>query len=271
MIKFSNIHTHTVYCDGKNTPEEMIERAEQLGFVSLGFSGHASQNLNHFYGLRDEQAYIAKIRELQAKNDRIRIHLGVELDQCAHCDREKYDYVMMGLHYFIRDGLVYPLDGLRSRIQAGIDNLFYGNSTDAAKAYFRNVAEQCERLKPDVMAHYDVIAKNNEDGTLFDIEDPAYQKASIEPLEVFKAQGVLLEVNTGAMARGYRTTPYPYPCVMKRWQEMGGKVILGSDCHNRDFLNHGFDMAVEYIRAMGFKTITRLGGFGEERFVEDKI
>ena len=81
MIKYSNVHTHTVYCDGKNTPEEMIERAEELGFVSLGFSGHGSQNLNHFFGLRDEQAYIAKVRELAAKNNRIRIHLGVELDE----------------------------------------------------------------------------------------------------------------------------------------------------------------------------------------------
>ena len=32
-MKFSNVHTHTVFCDGKNTPEEMIERAQELGFV----------------------------------------------------------------------------------------------------------------------------------------------------------------------------------------------------------------------------------------------
>ena len=270
MIRFSNVHTHTVYCDGKNTPEEMIARAQELGFVSLGFSGHGSQNLNHFFGLRDEQAYIQKISELKEKSG-IRIHLGVELDECAHCDREKYDYVMMGLHYFIRDGLVYPLDGLRARIQAGIDTLYFGNANDAAKAYYRKVAEKCELLKPDVMAHYDIITKNNEDGTLFDIDDPIYQRAALEPLEVFRAQGVLLEVNTGAMARGYRTTPYPSPFIMKRWKEMGGKVILGSDCHNKDFLNHGFDMAVEFIKEMGFKKISRLGGFGEELFVEEEI
>ena len=56
-----------------------------------------------------------------------------------------------------------------------------------------------------------------------------------------------------------------------RLEEMGGKVILGSDCHNRDFLNHGFDMAIEYIKSMGFKTIARLGGFGEPLFVEDEL
>jgi predicted metal-binding protein len=31
MIK-SNFHTHTTFCDGKNTPREMVERALELGF-----------------------------------------------------------------------------------------------------------------------------------------------------------------------------------------------------------------------------------------------
>ena len=36
-----NLHTHSTFCDGKNTPREMIEAAIALGFNSLGFSGHA--------------------------------------------------------------------------------------------------------------------------------------------------------------------------------------------------------------------------------------
>ena len=37
MIK-ANFHTHTTMCDGKNTAEEMAERAVVLGFNQLGFS-----------------------------------------------------------------------------------------------------------------------------------------------------------------------------------------------------------------------------------------
>ena len=94
-MKYSNLHTHCVFCDGKNTPEDMIARAEELGFVSLGFSSHASQTMNSFWGLRNELGYIEKIRALAAENDRIRIHLGVELDTVAHCEREKYDYILV--------------------------------------------------------------------------------------------------------------------------------------------------------------------------------
>ncbi len=269
-MKFSNPHTHTVFCDGKNTPEEMIERALELGFVSLGFSGHAPQTANNFFGLRDEQAYIAAIREMK-KDERIRIHLGVELDTVASCDRQAYDYVMMGIHYLLKDDLVYPVDGKRERIQAGIDDLYGGDAIAAAKAYFRSVAEGCERLKPDIVAHYDLFCKNNEDGTLVDIDAPEYRAAALEALDAVKACGALLEVNTGAMARGYRTTPYPYPFVLKRWKEMGGRVILGSDCHNKDFLNHGFEVALELIRSAGFKSVWRLGSFGEELFAEEAL
>ena len=39
MQKFS-LHTHTIGFDGRNTEEEMLARAKQLGWKHLGFSNH---------------------------------------------------------------------------------------------------------------------------------------------------------------------------------------------------------------------------------------
>ena len=36
-----NYHTHTCFCDGKDTPEEMVLEAIRLGCKALGFSGHS--------------------------------------------------------------------------------------------------------------------------------------------------------------------------------------------------------------------------------------
>ena len=36
-----NYHTHTTYCDGKNTAEEMVQQAISLGISQIGFSGHS--------------------------------------------------------------------------------------------------------------------------------------------------------------------------------------------------------------------------------------
>ena len=36
----SNFHTHSVFCDGDNTLEEIATSAIEKGFTALGFSGH---------------------------------------------------------------------------------------------------------------------------------------------------------------------------------------------------------------------------------------
>ena len=36
-----NYHTHTTYCDGKSTAEEMVQKAIEHGLSELGFSGHS--------------------------------------------------------------------------------------------------------------------------------------------------------------------------------------------------------------------------------------
>ena len=41
MRPVADFHMHTVFCDGKNTPEEILEKAIELGFDSIGFSSHA--------------------------------------------------------------------------------------------------------------------------------------------------------------------------------------------------------------------------------------
>ena len=37
---FEDFHTHTTFCDGKNTPEEMVLAAIEKGMPRIGFSGH---------------------------------------------------------------------------------------------------------------------------------------------------------------------------------------------------------------------------------------
>ena len=77
-----NMHTHSVYCDGKDRPEEMIQTALEKGFTILGFSGHgfspydtASMSAEH------TRSYIDEINALKQKyQDRITIFLGIEQD-----------------------------------------------------------------------------------------------------------------------------------------------------------------------------------------------
>ena len=100
-MKYSNIHTHTTFSDGKNTPEEMIERAKELGFVSLGFSDHSETVFDPHYCMASEKysLYRSKISELKEKEEKVKEKQEKEerkekekQEKKEHKDQEKKDH-----------------------------------------------------------------------------------------------------------------------------------------------------------------------------------
>lgn len=61
------------------------------------------------------------------------------------------------------------------------------------------------------------------------------------------------------MARGYLTTPYPTLELLCAWRELGGRITLTSDCHDRRYLAHAFPQAAALAQQAGFRTALRLG------------
>lgn len=53
MYQKQNLHTHTCFCDGKDTPEELIQEALKRGFDSLGFVPTLVTNATTFGMMRD--------------------------------------------------------------------------------------------------------------------------------------------------------------------------------------------------------------------------
>ena len=98
--KKCNFHTHTQFCDGKNTAEEMVIAAINAGINVLGFSGHCIHPLNpEFYKPVDDiwhmpsdkiQDYVNEVLRLKDKYaDKIQIMLGFEADYFSAPEYEK--------------------------------------------------------------------------------------------------------------------------------------------------------------------------------------
>ena len=268
-MKKSNLHTHTVMCDGRDTVRHMADRAYGKGFVSLGFSGHGKQTCNRF-GIRDEHEYAAEVLEAaRAYEGRMRVWLGVEQDYYGVCGI-KYDYRLGAVHYLTGDdGTLYGIDHSLDTFSELFAH-FGGDIRSLARAYYGKVYEMAVKNRPDVIVHYDLICKFNENNRFFDEEDPVYRRIALETLEAIYPLCDMLEVNTGAMARLWRTRPYPTPELLGRWRELGGRVIIGSDCHDAETLDWGFDAARALIEGAGYKTVWRLGD-ADELFVEDEL
>ena len=84
-------------------------------------------------------------------------------------------------------------------------------------------------LKPDILAHIDLIKKLNANGEFFDEESPRYKAAALKALQAAKANDCLLEVNTGSVYRGYRKDFYPGPWLLgecRRWAVRSSSLLI---------------------------------------------
>ena len=107
----SNVHTHTVFCDGRDTPREMAEEALRRGFCSLGFSSHSPIPYESSWGMRDEQGYLQEIASLKEEyRGRLEIACGIEWDLDSAIDPGRYDYTISSVHQIHHEGKVYALD-----------------------------------------------------------------------------------------------------------------------------------------------------------------
>ena len=54
----TNYHTHSIFSYGKNTPEEIVQKAIEKGFGAVGFSDHAPTIYDLSYCMQDLMGYI---------------------------------------------------------------------------------------------------------------------------------------------------------------------------------------------------------------------
>ena len=263
MIR-QNLHTHTTFCDGKNTPEEMARAALTLGMDSLGFSGHSPLPGGDWV-MREEDVprYRRTVLELREKYaPELEIFLGLEQDILSPLPGEGYDYLIGSVHALEREGTLVSVDESRDSFCQGVERWFGGDPLTFAEKYYRQVGAVAEKTGCQIVGHFDLVCKFNEGNCLFDTGHPRYRTAVMEALERLRDREVILELNTGAMSRGYRGAPYPDSWILKKAREMGFPICLSSDAHSADSLMYAFPQAAKLARSCGYQEamyLTRQG------------
>ena len=267
MFYPQNLHTHTTFCDGKHSCEEMILKAKAIGLTSLGFSGHShspyikSNSSMSPDGTKEYQKEVARLKKKY--EGEFEIFCGVEFEQYSDDPLVGYEYAIGSNHYLKLGGEVVGFDRSKEEVCRIIKVYFGGDGMKFAREYYRQFAELPNYGKFDIVGHFDLITKNNEYGDLFDENSVEYRKYALDCLHTLAEKISVFEINTGAMTRGYRTTPYPNPFIIKEMQKLGVGIIISSDCHDGDFLTYGFDKAIELCKACGVRELQILtkGGF----------
>ena len=259
MKYLQNMHTHTVYCDGKDTPEELIQKALELGFDTLGFSIHAYMWYSEIMGKRGDQSpqYIEEIKRLkEVYKDKINIILGIEEDMYAPVDLEPYEYIIGSMHYFRfgENEKPVPFDRNDEIVAKLINDYFDGDGMKYVRRYYEEIVTMHDVVgkKIDIIGHFDIITKNNANLHYVDTSSKEYQTYAIDALRELSKKTDIFEMNTGAVPRGYKDRPYLEDFILKEINRLGKGVILTSDCHNKEYLNSYFDEGLELLKANGF-------------------
>lgn len=239
-----DFHIHTSYCDGKNTPEEMIQAAIKLNMQKFGLVCHSYTYFDESYCIKKDkiQQFISEVRQQSEKyKDKIEVLCGVEQDYYSAEPTSDFDYVIGSVHYVKVGDKFLDVDNTERQFVSQVNDYFNGDYIAFCREYFKTVSNVVEKTGCDIIGHFDLCTKFNENDKWFDTNDQGYISAAYDAIDSLIKYNKPFEINTGAMSRGYRSEPYPEKRFIHYILQNGGKVILSSDSHSADALCFCFD------------------------------
>ena len=266
-----NLHTHSVWDDGQDTPEAMVRAAINAGLTSIGFSGHSPLPFPNRWTiapgrLADYRADVLRLKELYA--GKIDVYCGLEWDLLSAPPPTGFDYVIGSIHHIPTADFIINVDHSPEETERYLGAYFGKNPDAAAEAYFSQYAALAAVEAVDIVGHFDLITKFDEQRGFFNPTSPAYRAAAANALETLVKADKLFEINTGAISRGFRKTPYPSPELLAAVRKLGGRVTITSDAHSISGVVCSFGEAARLARDCGFREVWRLDG---TKFVPDSL
>lgn len=270
-MMISNAHTHTLFCDGHNTPREMIDSAYSKGLSALGFSVHSPLEFDDDYSINEQDVprYNSEILELQRQYaGKIEVISGIEWDLDTpermgdFFDIADYEYAISAVHQ-LRDGdKFYSVDYTKEELQGCIKDLFMGDAYAMLEEFFSRVHLAALREQSDIVAHFDLVAKLNGGNALFDESTALYKQMGMDTIRRIKSERpeLIFEINTGGVYRKNRDYFYPRIDFLERIVESGFRIMINSDSHDVDSIDFGYADAMRLAREAGARSIYVLRG-----------
>lgn len=261
----SNLHTHSLYCDGAAEPAVMLTAAREAGYEGLGFSSHAPVPFPSTWNMKWERLddYLRDIRLLREEQSGTDVFLGLEADYIPGVIRpaewravvKDLDYLIGSVHYLgvLSDGTPWTVDFTAEHFAAGVTADFSGDPVAAAVEYFRRVAEMAEVDRPDIVGHCDLVKLfiSGENPEL--LNDPRWLHAERSMLESIAASDCVLEMNVKGIIRGTLQEACPSDRILTSAARRGIPVCIGADAHCPGELIVDWQSMEDRLRLAGFR------------------
>lgn len=260
------LHTHNneLRFDGISTAKEMLDKAESLGFETIGVTNHLIVNKGLakwqdkeplFFTDFDKDLDVFKrhieIVENLKSNYKMNILIGFEAD--FFCNKEwrkgfekmlpklDIDY-LIGTNHFIKNKdesflcNIYHLKYLDKIDDEDLD--------DYMRNHFENIIESIKCGYYSFVAHLDYCS-------IFDLGiDKKYDEYKYRMLETLKEYKMPYEINTSGYDRIGR--PHPDVWMIKEAKKLDIPVVLSDDAHGVNQLGRYFDKAEALLDEIGY-------------------
>lgn len=260
-----DLHVHTSRDHGRHSAEEMVQQAARQGLQTLGLVGHAAMQFPCSYAMtaENEETFLRETALLRQQYARqLSLFCGIELDYYSLPTDVPYDYRLGSVHYVKWDDHIISVDSDPQELISAVQTHWADDWLSLCRLYYETVADLGPTIRPDIIAHIDLITKFNESGCLFSADDRRYRHLALDAVDALLPADPIFEINTGAISRGYRTAPYPAPFILQHIRRRGGRILLSSDAHDKTHLLYGFDSAAELAESCGFRSAWTLSTDG---------
>ena len=251
---FWDNHMHCWFSgDSDTNPVDMINAAKAKGLRGITFTDHLDLYYPKEYGFfeLDVENYYPKQHELamEQSDDNFTVLTGIEVGIQSVAAKENniivenhpYDFVIGSTH------LIY-----------GKDPYFQGTWEEEEPAklmrrYYECILENINSfMNFDSCGHLDYAFRYSKDSQFKNNTYEPYKDIVDAILETLVKNDKALEVNTAAFRKGM-TNPNPAASIIKRYHELGGKLItIGADAHVPEDVAADFDKLPSLLKECGF-------------------
>ena len=254
-----DLHLHTHFSHGLNSPREMYESAVAKGLTLIGFSEHsprpAGYDYRHEYRERLSSLfpeYIAGVRALGALPDnKCEVLLGLEMDwlpaEVEFIQKAskafQYDYLIGSVHFLDHWGFDDGSEKWEGLSREECEKLY--------REYFLNWKSMIQSGLFQIAAHPDLIKIYSVGQFRQWLERGDAQGLVEECLIALRDAGMAMEISSAGLRKKCGEI-YPSPRIMELAARVGVRISLASDAHAAEDVAYAFPKLVDYAKSYGF-------------------
>lgn len=254
-----NFHSHTQFCDGKASMEDMARRAVLEGMKHYGFTPHSPILIESPCNM-DQAAAPTFMQEVERLKQLPELHAckfyaGMEIDYMGaewgpshpFFANLNLDYSIGSVHFIpTQDGRMIDIDGRFQRFCQKMKEDFRNDIEYVVHMYYSNSCDMVRAGGFDIIGHFDKIG-HNASHFAPGIEDSRFYRDEVEKLiETLNEYRPIVEINTKAYTEFGRFFPNKEHIYAVR--DCGLTLMVNSDAHRPDGISAGRKEGLELLR-----------------------